>query len=65
MQPVAQHQYHWGIPAPNVEVKNVWNYNSIPPHVFMVWFLVKDGDNFTGAALEKVYSLKPSTIFKY
>jgi len=23
------------------EVKNVWNYTSIPHHVFVAWFLVK------------------------
>jgi hypothetical protein len=27
----------------DAEVKNAWNYTSIPPYVFMAWFLVKDG----------------------
>jgi len=28
-------------------VKDVLNYNSTPPYVFMVWYSVKRRDNFT------------------
>jgi hypothetical protein len=34
-------------PPPSAEVKNVWNYASTPPYVFMKWCLVKHRDNFT------------------
>jgi len=30
-------------PPSSVEVKNVWSYTSIPPHVFMSWY-VDDGN---------------------
>jgi hypothetical protein len=29
------------------KVKNVWLYTFTPPFVFMVWYLVKHGNNFT------------------
>jgi len=28
------------------KVKNVWNYNSAPTYIFMVWHLVKHWENF-------------------
>jgi hypothetical protein len=30
----------------NVEVKSAWSCTSSPPHVFMVWYLVKHRGNF-------------------
>jgi hypothetical protein len=29
------------------EVKNVWNYTSIPPYVIIAWCIIKHKDNFT------------------
>jgi hypothetical protein len=35
-------------PAPaNAEVHNEWNYTSIPPYVFMTWYLVKHREKCT------------------
>jgi hypothetical protein len=34
-------------PPPSVEVRNAWSYTSTPPYVFMTWYLVKHGGNFT------------------
>jgi hypothetical protein len=34
-------------PLPSAEVKNTWSYPSIPPYVFMAWFLVEHRENFT------------------
>jgi hypothetical protein len=34
-------------PSSSAEVKNTWNYTSIPLHVFMSWCLIKHRDNFT------------------
>jgi len=31
----------------NAKVKNVWSYTSISLCAFMVWCLIKNGDNFT------------------
>jgi hypothetical protein len=32
--------------SPRAEVKNVWSYVSIPPHVFMGKYLIELRDNF-------------------
>jgi hypothetical protein len=34
-------------PPSNAEVKNPWNYTSIPPYVYMAWYLIKHKENFT------------------
>jgi hypothetical protein len=34
-------------PPCSAEVKNAWNYTSIPQYFFMAWCLVKYRDNFT------------------
>jgi hypothetical protein len=34
-------------PSSSAEVENAWSYTSTHPYVFMVWCLVKHGDNFT------------------
>jgi hypothetical protein len=31
----------------SAEIKNAWSYTSTSPHVFMVWCLIKQKDNFT------------------
>jgi len=32
---------------PSVKVNNAWSCTSTPPYVFMGWYLVKHGNNFT------------------
>jgi hypothetical protein len=34
-------------PPSSAEVKNEWNYTSIPQYVFMAWCLLKHRGNFT------------------
>jgi hypothetical protein len=34
-------------PPSSAEVKNEWNYTSIPQYVFMPWYLVEYRNNFT------------------
>jgi len=34
-------------PPSNAEDKNLWSHTSSLPYVFMAWYLVKHGDNFT------------------
>jgi hypothetical protein len=34
-------------PLSSVQVKNPWSYTSIPPNVFMAWYLVTHRNNFT------------------
>jgi hypothetical protein len=38
-------------PLSSVEVKNAWRHTSTPQYVFMAWYLVKHGDNFTFTCL--------------
>jgi hypothetical protein len=35
------------LPTSGAEVRIAWSYISTPSYVFMVWYLVKHGDNFT------------------
>jgi hypothetical protein len=34
-------------PPPSAKVNNAWSYASIPPYIFMAWYLVKHRDKFT------------------
>jgi len=35
------------LPPHSAEVNDAWSYNSTPPYIFTVWYLVKHRDNFT------------------
>jgi hypothetical protein len=39
-------------PPSRAKIKNAWSYTSIPPQVFMAWYLVKQRDNFIFAQFD-------------
>jgi hypothetical protein len=47
----------------NAEAKNVWNYTSTPPYVFVACYLVKQRNNFTFLPISHVGSWKTRTHF--
>jgi hypothetical protein len=39
--------WSWQFTQINTKVKNAWSYTSIPPYVFMAWYLIKFRNTFT------------------
>jgi hypothetical protein len=51
-------------PPSNASIKNAWSYTSTLPSVFMVWYFVKDWDNFTFTSYLVLDYLTNAVFFK-